>query len=148
VVGTRFRVARSAERITVEVDHGIVDVHFRGQIISVGAGRHWSWEAPVPPSSVAAGPGAPAADDPEPEIDPVDAPAAPPRHQKKRTPRPVVKPAPMGSAAVDPASDAAHAAAIDRERVEYERLAALEPRQPETALRGYIALAQGTSRWA
>jgi hypothetical protein len=37
---------------------------------------------------------------------------------------------------------------VDRDRTEYDRLAALEARSPETALAGYMVLAKGTSRWA
>ena len=37
---------------------------------------------------------------------------------------------------------------IDRDRAEYDRLAALEARSPETALAGYMVLAKGSSRWA
>jgi len=37
---------------------------------------------------------------------------------------------------------------IDRERAEYDRLAALEPRDPAAALAGYLTLARSASRWA
>ncbi|HEX8108090.1 MAG TPA: hypothetical protein VF516_10210, partial [Kofleriaceae bacterium] len=37
---------------------------------------------------------------------------------------------------------------IDRDGAEYDRLAALEPTSPAAALKGYLALARGTSRWA
>jgi TolA-binding protein len=40
------------------------------------------------------------------------------------------------------------APAVDRDGAEYDRLAALEPRSPDAALTGYLALARGTSRWA
>ena len=46
VVGTRFVVSRSNELITVAVEHGLVDVQFRGTTKRVGAGETWSSEAP------------------------------------------------------------------------------------------------------
>src|SRR4029079_13015264 len=46
VVGTRFRVARSEERIAVVVDHGRVNVNFRGREVACGAGQRWSSDAP------------------------------------------------------------------------------------------------------
>lgn len=46
VVGTRFAVSRSDEQITVAVEHGLVDVQFRGSTQRVGAGQTWSSEAP------------------------------------------------------------------------------------------------------
>ncbi|HEY4056674.1 MAG TPA: FecR domain-containing protein [Kofleriaceae bacterium] len=42
VVGTRFTVARSDERVDVSVDHGIVDVQYKAQVTRVGAGQHWT----------------------------------------------------------------------------------------------------------
>lgn len=46
VVGTRFIVSRSDEQITVAVEHGLVDVQFRGQTHRIGAAQTWSSEAP------------------------------------------------------------------------------------------------------
>ena len=43
---------------------------------------------------------------------------------------------------------AGEVALIDTDRAVYDRLAALEPRDPAAALAGYLALARGTSRWA
>ena len=153
VVGTRFRVARSDERIAVDVDHGAVDVQFRGRVVVVAAGQQWSSESPARASTLAAAPStaAPAEADepPEPEIDvpsspaPVRSPAAP-----KRPPRPAAKPAAVGASTAEPAPGTAQAAEIDRERAEYERLAELEPSSPETAQAGYMVLTRGTSRWA
>jgi hypothetical protein len=72
--------------------------------------------------------------------------------EPKRTTRPVVRTAPAPTTATAPAPTAAQAAAqaaaIDRERAEYERLAALEPTSADAARAGYMALAQGSSRWA
>ncbi len=47
VVGTRFRVARSDERATVEVEHGIVEVQYRGVAARLVAGQRWSSEQPT-----------------------------------------------------------------------------------------------------
>ena len=154
VVGTRFRVARADERIVVDVDHGAVDVQFRGRAVAVAGGQQWSSESPAQASTLAAAqPTAPAASDPEPEIE-IDAPssATPARSPAvpKRTTRPATKPAAVGVTTPEPvpAPGTAQAAAVDRERAEYERLAALEPRAPEAAQAGYMVLTRGTSRWA
>jgi transmembrane sensor len=46
VIGTKFRVARSEEHVTVDVERGIVDVTFRGATAQIGAGQHWSSKTP------------------------------------------------------------------------------------------------------
>ncbi len=46
VVGTRFVVSRSNEQITVAVEHGLVDVQFRGATQRVSAGQIWSSDSP------------------------------------------------------------------------------------------------------
>lgn len=148
VVGTRFQVARSEERIAVEVEHGLVDVNFRGTIVSVGAGQHWSSDEPGLVLAVAAAP---------PSVDPVVA-AGPPSSPTPAAPGPATAPprsrhhAPAtGSAGVRPppqATTPSDELDVDRDRAEYDRLAALEARSPETALAGYMVLAKGTSRWA
>ncbi|MBA3396545.1 MAG: FecR domain-containing protein [Deltaproteobacteria bacterium] len=47
VVGTRFRVARSEELATVEVQHGLVEITFQGTTVRVGPGQSWSSELPA-----------------------------------------------------------------------------------------------------
>ena len=42
VVGTRFRVARDGEHADVTVDHGAVEVRFRGRVIHLTDGQTWS----------------------------------------------------------------------------------------------------------
>ncbi|HEY1553770.1 MAG TPA: FecR family protein [Kofleriaceae bacterium] len=42
VVGTRFRVARDGEHADVTVDHGAVEVRFRGRVIHLVDGQTWS----------------------------------------------------------------------------------------------------------
>lgn len=46
VLGTRFRVARHDDRVTVEVDHGRVEVQLRDRVQILGAKQHWSSDAP------------------------------------------------------------------------------------------------------
>jgi hypothetical protein len=161
VVGTRFRVGRSEERIAVEVDRGLVDVQFRGSVVAVGAGQRWSSETP---SRIAAIGAIAAPPPPEPVVGEVpasevpdmalpEAPAPAPRHEP-RPPRASASPGraePRPGAARPTASDPADPGTpgpVDRDRAEYDRLAALEPRSPDAALAGYLTLARGTSRWA
>jgi FecR-like protein len=46
VLGTRFRVARTDERVTVEVDHGRVEVQYRDRVQILGAKQIWNSDAP------------------------------------------------------------------------------------------------------
>jgi ferric-dicitrate binding protein FerR (iron transport regulator) len=41
VIGTKFRVARSEERVTVEVERGLVDVTFKGATVKIATGETW-----------------------------------------------------------------------------------------------------------
>ena len=164
VVGTKFQVARSVERIAVQVERGLVNVNFRGSIVPVGAGQRWSSDAPGSVLAVAATP---------PSVDPVVV-AAPPADISERTaPQDAPQDAPQMVRMTPvkphrphlPASSAATGSAgvrpeplpsvpppgevdADRDRAEYDRLAALEAGSPEAALVGYMALAKHTSRWA
>jgi len=187
VLGTRFRVARSGELITVEVDHGLVDVQFRGVIASVAAHERWSSERPAQTTRIAAAPStpSPAASEP-PAADPAPGSAAAASEPPAGTSAPGAAPGPSTTPAASPAprsdspapapgassssssSSIAPAAPrhpapgaapattatastpgpVDRERAEYDRLAALEARAPDAALTGYLALARGTSPWA
>lgn len=163
VVGTRFRVARSEERISVEVERGLVDVQFRGTVVAVGPGQRWSSESPGEVATIASRPTgssastAPvASNEPAPSAPATGAPPPPePRHVAKPArpqPRADARPEPRSEvdADGDPEPDPGTAAAggDDRERIEYERLAGLEATSPEVARTGYLALARGTSRWA
>jgi hypothetical protein len=157
VVGTRFRVARSDERIAVEVERGRVDVDFRGGTIAVGAGQRWSSDAPSQLAAAAASPAAAAAPQALPEppaatgLEPEPAPEPAPAHKavspvRRHAPGPAHT---VGTNAdAEPRPGALDAAEAERDRSEYDRLAALEPRSPDAALAGYLALARGTSRWA
>lgn len=161
VVGTRFRVGRSEERIAVEVDRGVVDVQFRGSVVPLRAGQRWSSDAPGQVAAIAAvTPAAPAVPSPtaapaaaEPDAAAAEPDAIPsaPQHPA----RPARPPAGSGSGSgsrVEPKPGSDHHGAAadgrDRDRDEYDRLAALEPASPDAALAGYMALARGTSRWA
>ncbi|CAN5195281.1 hypothetical protein BH11MYX1_BH11MYX1_53160 [soil metagenome] len=42
VIGTRFRVARDAERVEVTVDHGTVEIGYHGDLARITNGEHWS----------------------------------------------------------------------------------------------------------
>jgi len=42
VIGTRFRVARSAEHVEVAVDHGAVEVHYQGKLVTLHDHEQWS----------------------------------------------------------------------------------------------------------
>jgi len=110
VVGTKFEVARYDERVTVTVDHGLVDVVFQGATTPVGAGQRWSSEAPGAATTIAVAPA------PPPTIAAVPKP-----------PAPSVKGA---------------------EQAEFERLTALEAKNPDAAIAGYVAMSRGTSAWA
>lgn len=169
VVGTQFRVARSEERISVSVERGLVNVEFRGSVVPVGAGQRWSSDAPTRTAAIAAtaaatppavaasaGPKVEPAPEPEPEIEmPGSAEATPGGHAKPPAHRPK---RPAGSAdahgdagadvRIEPTPTVPAVAQDDRDRAEYDRLAALEPRSPEAALKGYMALGRGNSRWA
>lgn len=145
VVGTQFRVGRSEERIAVDVDRGVVDVLFRGSVVPVRAGQHWSSDAPSHVVAVTTSEEPAAA--PKPEVTAPEV-ASPTRRHAPKPARPAAS-APraepkLGSAHADD-DDATDG---DPERAEYDRLAALEPRSPEAAMAGYLTLARGTSHWA
>jgi ferric-dicitrate binding protein FerR (iron transport regulator) len=42
VIGTKFRVARSAEHVEVGVDHGIVEVHYQGKLTTLHDHEQWA----------------------------------------------------------------------------------------------------------
>lgn len=157
VIGTRFRVARSGEEATVEVDHGLVEVQFRGATSRVGAGEAWSSQQPTrvvavrtadasqpgPDPTAQAAPPAPI------EIDPEPARPEPARPEPAR-PAP---PAPTAGARPAPAAPGARErpadrAAADLDAARYHRLEQLEVRDPKAAIDGYLELARRSPRWA
>jgi hypothetical protein len=158
VVGTRFRVLRTEERIAVEVDHGLVDVNFRGSEVAIGAGQRWSSDAPRLIVAAAAAPRAEPVPPPVPSTAAPDleVPAAPPEgapaparpHHPARPGSPAHAAAGSPDARPEPPPTQATAPQVDRDGAEYDRLAALEATSPGAALAGYLALARGTPRWA
>lgn len=197
VVGTKFEVARFEERVTVGVDHGIVDVVFRGATVRVGAQQRWSSESPEAVSTIALaapGPGVPtsraqtaaqnsaaqnvgaqaAAQNVGAQVaaqigDARDSGAQnsgardnAPQNPAKSTIAPsaaatnTTKPGAGSTSSVTTAVPATTAppaarpptvAPVDDQR-EFERLAALEPKDPAAAIAGYLAISRGSSAWA
>jgi transmembrane sensor len=161
VVGTRFRVSRSDERLAVDVEHGLVDVQFRGSMVAIGENQRWSSDSPGKIAALASlpSPAAPLAAS-EPSIEsidpsaesPIDSPADSPATsdplQAPSASKHYIRPDPKTHTVPDPRRGGTHATSADRDRIEYDRLAALEPKHPAAALAGYLALARGTSRWA
>lgn len=134
VVGTRFRVARSAERIEVDVDRGVVEVQFRGALTQLSAQQHWSSEPPTRGAALPPAPAAPPGAAPDRDPPKVVAPAAPDAARSGTRPR------------IEPAHG--DASRVDADRAAYEQLAGLEPRSPDAALAGYLRLAQKRGPWA
>ena len=104
VVDTKFRVARSAEHTTIDVERGSVDVTFQGSTVKLGAGDSWTSQQQAA--------------------------------QIVEEPKPVVVKRPK------------IVATTDDERARYEQYVALEAKNPQAALTGYLEIARGTSRWA
>jgi hypothetical protein len=139
VVGTRFRVSRAEELVAVDVDHGVVEVQFRGSLIQVRANESWSSERPeaVSPLKTAAITQPQPPPEPEPEL-------APSKLQPKITPKPEPKkPEPKPEPRPEPKPEA-----LEDERTKYERLTALEKRDPSAAMAGYLELSQRSGAWA
>jgi hypothetical protein len=178
VIGTRFHVARAGEHSAVDVEHGKVEARFRGITAEIGAGQRWSSEAPDRIESLAAAPAATPGDagpTPDPgasaghaapapdgagagsartadRISPARKPASKPRPEvnAQAAPSTQLPPATQAPRATQPppAAHGAPPARGDRDHAEYDRLAALEPAEPEAALTGYLALARRASLWA
>ena len=146
VIGTRFRVSRSAEVITVEVEHGIVELQHHEVAFELRDGQRWSSAKPrattspaaVTPSAVV-----------EPTDDPEPAPAIDPqvKPRPKRDPRPPVKVETKVEPAPETKVEPAPEAKLDR-RAAFERLAVNEARDPRAAIAGYLELAKGNDAWA
>lgn len=133
VIGTRFKVARSAERVQVTVDHGIVEIGYHGDVTRVTNGQVWSSDAPSSVIGMAT---------PEvvtPEIEMPEMPATP---QPLPTPKLASRPA-QTQTATAAANDS-----DDRDALKYAELARLEASSPDAAMAGYLALAKGSGRWA
>ncbi|MDX2091382.1 MAG: FecR family protein [Kofleriaceae bacterium] len=142
VIGTRFRLARADERVSLEVEHGEVEVQFRGAKRAVRGGEAWFSDAPTRVRAVQTAVVAPSPDAAEP-------PAAQPPTVEPRPGAPVVDrtrdPEPRRESK---RSTSDHAPTVEAAQVEFERLSALEVRDPAAAINGYLALARGTTPWA
>jgi hypothetical protein len=163
VIGTRFRVARSGEEAAVLVEHGTVEVVFRGATMRVRAGEQWLSQQPgvvtagrladaeparAPALEVGPAPGtAPAPGTlPAPEV------AGSPEIIDPEPARPAARSHAPGPEAVAPAPAPVPASApgpsgID-DQATFRRMEALETRDPNAAIEGYLALSRGSSRWA
>lgn len=140
VVGTKFRVARSGEDAAVQVEHGTVEVQFRGATMRVGADQQWTSRAPtiVSPIRVAQlelGP-EPGPAEPAPAADPKPAARSDRSTSENRT------------ALAPPADPSAGRAAGLDDAAKYRRLERLEVRNPKAAIDGYLVISRGSSRWA
>ena len=163
VIGTRFRVSRSAEYVTVQVEHGRVDVRSHGIGAEVEAGQTWSSQTPsvvttsiqtataeVPaknaakPASKRVGPDASTVDKTV-----VELPSG--RTLRRGTTKPTGdKPAIVKATTDKPVTDTPvtpDKPVADPDKAEFNRLAALEPRDPTAAINGYIALSGRGPRW-
>jgi transmembrane sensor len=121
VLGTRFRVARTDERVTVEVDHGRVEVQYRDRVQILGAKQIWNSDAPERIEMRIQ-----TADAPKP-VDPTPTPTLEPKPAK-----PEPKPRPAG----------------DLDQAKFEQLTILEKKNPQAAITGYLEIAQRGSKWS
>lgn len=129
VLGTRFRVLRTADDgVEVEVDHGAVEVTFRGSREIVRDGQQWT---STRPETIAARRPAPA---------PIEAP-------KTGTSSPRPSPAPA-IAPTRPEPPATPAAGPDLDHAKFDRLVGLEQTNPRAAMTGYLELSQAGGKWA
>lgn len=143
VIGTRFRVARADEHVTVAVAHGTVEIAYHGENHVVSMRQRWSSETPGEVvSEAAAAPVTPVP--PPPPLPPAPAapaPAAP-------APSVHVPSAPPVTAPPTTASSPPRADDPDRDQAEYDRLTALEAQSSERAIAGYLVLSRSAGPWA
>jgi hypothetical protein len=141
VVGTQFRVARYEERVTVAVEHGLVDVQFRGTLHRLSAGQSWSTHeqtASVTPTE----PTTPTESTP---TDSTKSTAVDPKGKPVTNGKPVAsKPDTKNDKNATTTTDAN----LDLERAKFNEMAALERKDPETAIKGYLDLSKGNSQWS
>jgi len=143
VIGTRFRVARYAEVTTVTVEHGLVDVRFHGVGVQVAGGQSWSSDRPNEISATMRTAHEPRVTPPPPPPAPVPVPAAEPPDE---TPMPPVRARPPAKPVTPP--PAVSTKTVDPDEAKFNRLAALESRDPATALAGYLELSRTNGKWA
>jgi len=139
VVGTRFRVARHDESVAVHVEHGVVEIQFQGTQVKVGADQTWASDHPgVVATDIAQNDSPATAGTAMAPAVPAVAVTPPKRHTTPHRVAPA--PAPVPQTQPTPA--------VDPDKIEYNRLQALEPRNPDVAIQGYLKLSQGNGLWA
>jgi hypothetical protein len=133
VLGTRFRVARSEERVAVEVEHGAVEVTFRGRLQVLRDRQTWSSEHPdqIGPLAVA---------DEEIEVEPAQI--------VRRAPTPKRSEKETALTKVEPKSEPRTESAGDPDHAKFERLVGLEKKNPQAAMAGYLELSRDSGKWA
>jgi hypothetical protein len=155
VVGTKFQVARYEERIAVAVEHGMVDVIFRGTTVRVGAAQQWSSEAPEvtttialaspasppspsSPSSTSSTSPSPSSPSPSVSVPAIDAPT------------PTAKIETRVTDATSPSTSVATPGTkvVDGEQAKFERMQRIEPKDSAAAIAGYLEISRGNSKWA
>lgn len=128
VVGTRFRVARDAEGVTVKVAHGTVEVSHHGEIRRVREGERWTSRTDATPSPSSTSEGAE-------DVRPT-APSAPdPSASGAVEPRPSGRPPPPSAVGLD-------------DRAAYEAAARSEGFDYAGSLAGYRKVAARGGPWA
>ena len=149
VVGTRFEVARNGEDVTVEVQEGVVDVRYLGQVHRVMAGSQWSSPAvKTTEETLLEGGGANDAGDTS-DAGVADAPVASGGTSlpgdRSSSSSPAVKPKPALPKVGQPASPTpAETSALS---AEFEGAAQLESAAPQQAMHRYLELSQRSDRW-
>jgi hypothetical protein len=146
VLGTRFRVAREGERVTVEVDHGRVEVQHRDRVQILGSKQLWSSDAPERIEDLTR-----TADVPTPKpVDPTEPePAAPTPEPKPVRPTPEPKPVhPTPEPKPSPKPEPKPRPTADLEQAKFEQLSVVEKSNPQAAITGYLEIAQRGSKWS
>jgi hypothetical protein len=111
VVGTRFTVRRTSERVEVVVVRGVVEVSRGGETVSLTAGQ--SWHSTPDVEAAAAPPEVEDVEEPEPGAAEAAAPSPAPKHVKHRRPL-APPPGPAAAAPVEAPEDAFAAALAAR----------------------------------
>lgn len=140
VIGTKFRVARAGEDATVQVEHGTVEVQFRGTTTRVSTDQAWTSRSPTTVAAIRVA-----------QIEPEAEPAAPAEPAPAADPKPAIlsERATSGNrTAPTPAAEpsAGRTARLDGAAAKYRRLEQLEVRNPKAAIDGYLALSRGDER--
>lgn len=149
VVGTKFQVARFEERVSVAVEHGIVDVIFRGATVRLGAGQQWSSEAPEAATTIAMG--SPASPTPTPTAMPTPTPTPAAKTSTRPANKISVAPSTTRAATTAPSTtslETSPATTVEREQASFERYSRIETKDPAAALAGYLEISRGNSAWA